>query len=266
MMNILLESKPRKERKVGGTIFSVGLHTAIVFFAVYATARAGIPEERVDPAEKVTFVKTKVPEPAPVVEKQPEPEPPKPKVEPKKAAPKPPSPLPVAPKAEIAPPKGFKVLEAPVNIPTTIPTIDLSAKVTNEDDFTGKGTRGGSSTGEAGSMGTKEGAAAGATVDTDKNYADFEVERAVSPISGTTVAYPEGMRSSGAEGQVLAEFVVNENGRVETSSFKVLESTNSAFTAAVKAALPRMRFRPAQIGKTNVSQVVQQAFVFRLSK
>jgi hypothetical protein len=59
---------------------------------------------------------------------------------------------------------------------------------------------------------------------------------------------------------------VNENGRVETSSFKVLESTNSQFTAAVKAALPKMRFRPAQIGKTNVSQVVQQAFVFRLSK
>jgi protein TonB len=264
MMNILLESKPRKERKVGGTIFSVGLHSAIVFFAVYATARAGVPEERVERAEKVTFVKQKAPEPPPVVEKQPEPEPPKP--EPKKAAPKPPTPLPVAPKAEIAPPKGFKVLEAPVSVPTVIPDIDLSAKVTNEADFTGKGVAGGSSTGVEGSSGTKEGAAAGSSVDTDRNYAEFEVERAVSPISGTTVAYPEGMRSSGAEGQVLAQFVVNENGRVETSSFKVLESTNSQFTAAVKAALPKMRFRPAQIGKTNVSQVVQQAFVFRLSK
>jgi protein TonB len=264
MMNTLLESKPRKERSVGGTIFSVGFHTAIVFFAVYATARAGIPEEREERAEKVTFVKQKAPEPPPVVEKQPEPEPPKP--EPKKAAPKPPSPLPVAPKAEIAPPKGFKVLEAPVNVPTRIPDIDLSAKITNEADFTGVGTRGGSSTGVEGSEGTKEGAAAGATVDTNREYAEFEVERAVRPISGTTVAYPEGMRASGAEGQVLAQFVVNENGRVETSTFKVLESTNAQFTAAVKAALPKMRFRPAQIGKTNVSQVVQQAFVFRLSK
>jgi protein TonB len=266
MMNILLESKPRKERKVGGTIFSVGFHTAIVFFAVYATARAGIPEEREERAEKVTFVKQKAPEPPPVVEKQPEPEPPKPKPEPKKAAPKPPTPLPVAPKAEIAPPKGFKVLEAPVSVPTKIPDIDLSAKITNEADFTGRGVAGGSSTGVEGSSGTKEGAAAGSAIDTDRNYAEFEVERAVSPISGTTVAYPEGMRASGAEGQVLAEFVVNENGRVEVSSFKVLESTNSQFTAAVKAALPKMRFRPAQIGKTNVSQVVQQAFVFRLSK
>lgn len=265
MMNILLESKPRKQRKLGGTIFSVGLHSVIVFFAVYATARAGIPEDREERAEKVTFVKTKKAEPPPVVEKKPEPEPPKPKEAPKpKAAPK--SPLPVAPKAEIAPPKGFKVLQAPVNIPVEIPKIDLSAKVTNEADFTGRGVAGGSSTGVEGSSGTKEGAAGGSAIDTDRNYAEFEVERAVQPISGTSVEYPEGMRSSGAEGQVLAEFVVNERGRVETSSFKVLESTNSAFTAAVKAALPRMRFRPAQIGSTNVSQVVQQAFVFKLSK
>ena len=209
----------------------------------------------------------KAPEPPPVVEKKPEPPPPPKKEAPKpkpKAAPK--SPLPVAPKAEIAPPKGFKVLQAPVNIPVEIPKIDLSAQVTNEADFTGKGVAGGSSTGVEGSSGTKEGAPAGSAIDTDKNYAEFEVERAVSPISGTSVEYPEGMRSSGAEGQVLAEFVVNERGRVETSSFKVLESTNSAFTAAVKAALPRMRFRPAQIGKTNVSQVVQQAFVFKLSR
>lgn len=267
MMNNLLESKPRKQRSAGGTIFSVGLHSLIAFFAVYATASAGIPEDKKERAEKVTFVKTKAPEPPPVVEKKPEPPPPPKKEAPKpkpKAAPK--SPLPVAPKAEIAPPKGFKVLQAPVNIPVEIPKIDLSAQVTNEADFTGKGVAGGSSTGVEGSSGTKEGAPAGSAIDTDKNYAEFEVERAVSPISGTSVEYPEGMRSSGAEGQVLAEFVVNERGRVETSSFKVLESTNSAFTAAVKAALPRMRFRPAQIGKTNVSQVVQQAFVFKLSR
>ena len=74
------------------------------------------------------------------------------------------------------------------------------------------------------------------------------------------------MRSAGTEGKVTAEFVVNENGRVEVSTFKVLDSTNDMFTRAVKDALGRMRFRPAQIGKTNVSQVVQQAFVFKLNK
>jgi hypothetical protein len=143
--------------------------------------------------EKVNFVRMKKEEPPPPVEKKKEPPPP-PKV--KKAEPKAPklAPLPPAPKAEIAPPKGFKVLEAPVTIPTTIPKIDLSAKITNEADFSGKGVKGGSSTGTEGSEGTKEGAPAGVTVDTDKTYAEFEVERQVSAISGTNVEYARAVR------------------------------------------------------------------------
>ena len=46
MMNTLLESKPRKKRSAGGTIFSVGLHSAIIFFAVFATARAGVADDK----------------------------------------------------------------------------------------------------------------------------------------------------------------------------------------------------------------------------
>ena len=264
MMNNLLESKPRKQRSTGGTIFSVVFHSGLIFFAVFATARAGVPEDEKTKEEKVSFVRMKKEPPPPVEKKK---EPPPPKVE-KKSPPKAPkvNPLPPAPKAEIAPPKGFKVLEAPVVVPTEIPKIDLSAKITNEADFTGKGVKGGSSTGIEGSEGTKEGAPAGVTVDTDKTYAEFEVERAVTPISGTNVEYPESMRATGEEGQVLAQFVVNENGRVDTGTFKVLESSSPQFTAAVKSSLSRMRFRPAQIGKTNVSQVVQQAFVFKLNR
>jgi len=257
MMNNLLESKPRKQRSTGGTIFSVILHSAIIFFAVFATARAGITNEKENREQKVNFVRMKEP-PKPVVKKE-EPAPPK-----VKEAPKVKTELPPAPKVEIAPPKGFQAIQAPKEIPVAIPQIDLSAKATNEADFTGKGVKGGSATGTEGSEGTKEGAGAG--VSTDKAYNEFEVERQVSAISGTNVAYPEQMRTSGAEGEVLAEFVVNENGRVETSTFKVLKSTNGAFAAAVKSALPRMRFSPAQIGKTNVSQVVQQAFVFKLNR
>jgi protein TonB len=264
MMNTLLESKPRKQRWTGGTIFSVAFHSALIFFAVFATARASVPEDTEKREQKVNFVRVKKNEPPPPVEKKKEePLPPKQK----KAAPKPKlAELPPAPKAEIAPPKGFKVLEAPVTVPVEIPKIDLSAKVTDAADFTGKGVKGGSASGIEGSEGTKEGGAAGSAVNTDKTYAEFEVERQVSPISGTNPAYPESMRSSGAEGEVLAQFVVNENGRVESGTFKVLNSTNAAFTEAVKAALPRMRFRPAQIGRTSVSQVVQQAFVFKLNK
>jgi protein TonB len=260
MMNTLLESKPRKQRSTGGTIFSVVFHSAILFFAIFATARAGIREDKENPQQKVNFVHVKKAEPAPAVKKA-EPPPPKVKKETPKAKP---AELPPAPKVEIAPPKGFKALEAPKVVPVEIPQIDLSAKVTNEDDFTGKGVKGGSSTGAEGSEGTKDGAGAG--IDSNKAYAEFEVERQVSAISGTNIPYPESMRTTGSEGEVLAEFVVNENGRVETSTFKVLNSTGAAFTSAVKNALPRMRFRPAQIGNTSVSQVVQQAFVFKLNR
>jgi len=263
MMNTLLESRPRKQRSTGGTIFSVFLHSAIIFFAVFATARAGVPDDRENPEQKVNFVRVKKSEPPPVEKKKEETPPPKEK----KTPPKPKlAELPPAPKAEIAPPKGFQALQAPVTVPVEIPKIDLSAKITDDADFSGKGVKGGSASGTEGSEGTKEGGAAGSVVDTEKTYSEDQVERQVAPISGTNPAYPESMRSSGAEGEVMAQFVVNENGRVEPGSFKVLNSTNAAFTEAVKAALPGMRFRPAQIGKTNVSQVVQQAFVFKLDK
>jgi len=153
-----------------------------------------------------------------------------------------------------------------VNVPVEIPKIDLSAKITDEADFSGKGVKGGSASGTAGSEGTKEGAPAGVAVNTDRTYTEFEVEEHVTPISGTNPSYPESMRSSGAEGEVHAQFVVNENGRAEPGTFKVLNSPNPAFTQAVKDALPRMRFRPAKIGKTSVSQLVQQAFVFKLDR
>lgn len=264
MMTTLLESKPKKQKMAGGTIFSIVFHSALLFFAVYATARAGIAKDNEKREQKVNFVTMKKePPPPPEVKKKEPPPPPKVKKE-KVVTEHNPKPLPPAPKEEIAPPKGFKVLEAPVNIPISIPKVDLSAKVTDEADFSGKGVKGGSASGKEGSEGTKEGGKAG--VDPDKPYMDFQVEEQVHAISGTQVEYPETLRSAAIEGEVQAQFVVNENGRVEAGTFKVMNSANDAFVSAVKRALSGMRFRPAKIGNTKVSQVVQQSFVFRLNK
>lgn len=263
MLTTLLESKPQKQRAAGGTIFSVVFHSAIIFFAVYATARAGIERDNLKREQKVNFVKMKEPPPPPEVKKE-EPPPPPPKV--KKPPPKTehtPEPLPSLPKQEIAPPKGFQVLKAPVNVPVELPKVDLSAKVTNEADFSGKGVAGGTASGKEGGTGDNKGGKVG--IDPDKAYMDFQVEEQVSAISGTHVDYPESMRSSGLEGQVDAQFVVDENGRIQSGSFKVLNSANAAFVDAVKRAIPSMRFKPAKIGNTKVSQVVQQSFKFRLS-
>jgi protein TonB len=260
MLTTLLESKPHKQRAAGGTIFSIAFHSAVLFFAVYATARAGIAKDNEKREQKVNFVAIKKEPPPPDVKKE---KPPPPKVK-KVVTEHNPVPLPPVPKVEAAPPKGFEVLKAPVEVPVELPKIDLSAKATNEADFSGKGAAGGSASGKEGSEGTKEGGKAG--VDPDKAYMDFQVEEQVQPISGTQVEYPESLRSSGIEGEVQAQFVVNENGRAEPGTFKVLNSPNPAFTSAVRKALPGMRFRAARIGNTKVSQVVQQSFKFQLQK
>lgn len=133
MFNTLLESKPRRKRTVGGTVISVVAHTAIIIFAVYATANARIAEAPKPTQENLKFVEVKPEEPKP---EPPKPEPPKPeppKPEPPKAQPKapPPAPTPPAPRIEApAPPKGFQTLQAPVNVPVSIPDVDLSARVT----------------------------------------------------------------------------------------------------------------------------------------
>jgi protein TonB len=72
------------------------------------------------------------------------------------------------------------------------------------------------------------------------------------------------LRNQRLEGTARVRFVVGTNGRVETSSIVVLESSHPAFAEAVRAALPRMRFRPARVGRHPVRQLVEFPLVFRV--
>jgi protein TonB len=258
----LLESKhEHKMRSPGGTIFSIVLHVTILFLAIFATARAGARKAEKPRETKVSFVEVKKDEPPP-----PKKEPPPPKEAPKPKAPKivslPSLPKEVAP----APAKGFKVVIPPVNIPTNLPTIDLSKAVTNENDFSGKGVAGGSANGVKGGTGKDGDLGKLAGLADHGPYMEFQVEKAVEKIGGDAPDYPSSLRESGVEGQVLAQFVVNENGRYESGTIKILSSSNPAFSAAVKDALPRMRFSAAQIGGKKVQQLVQMPFQFHLQK
>jgi periplasmic protein TonB len=264
----LLESKPdKKKRSVGGTITSIFLHCLILFLAVFATARAGVRKVKENRETKVNFVAVKKDVPPPPKKPDPPKEAPKPK--PKTPAPPKVVNLPQLPKdVPPAPPKGFKVLPPPVNIPTNLPTIDLSKAITNENDFSGKGVKGGSANGVEGGTGKEgdTGKSAGIKEEDHGPYMEFQVEKPVAKIGGEAPEYPPSLRDSGIEGQVLAQFVVNESGRYEPGSLKILNSTNDAFTAAVKDALPRMRFSAAQIGGKKVQQLVQMPFQFHLAK
>ncbi len=238
MFNNLLESKPKKEKRGGGTITSIVLHSILVGLAVYATANAAIKNEK-PRQEKIDFVET------------PKDEPPPPKDEP---PPPPPPDVVAAP----PPPKGFQVLTAPVDIPDVIPDIDLSKKVTDENDFSGKGVAGGVAKGVEGGK---------AIVQSDQPYFEFQVEKPVVPAPGSTSPrYPDMLRQAGVEGEVLAQFVVDTTGRAEAGSLKILKSSHDLFIQSVKNALPQMKFIPAEVGGRKVKQLVQQPFTFSISK
>jgi protein TonB len=235
MFNQLIESKRTKKKSLGTTLFSVGVHAALIGLAVVATLHAAIQSEK-PKAEKIEFVQVKKDVPPP----------------PKKE-------LPPPPKATVAPPppKGFQVLQAPPIVPVKIPDIDLSKKVTNAADFSGKGVAGGVARGVVGGTGP---------VNNDQTYFEFQVEKPAAAVSGSpTPQYPETLRSAGIEGEVDAQFVVDTTGRADPASLKITKATNDLFSAAVRSALPRMRFYPAEIGGHKVRQLVQQPFTFSIA-
>ena len=236
MFNNLIETNAKKQRTAGGTFMSVLLHVVLIGITVYATAHATVAAEK-PKEEKVEFVETPKEEPPP-----PEPEP----------TPPPPPDVVAAP----PPPKGFQVLQAPVEIPDVIPKIDLSKKAIDEADFSGKGVAGGMATGVVG-------APPPPVVDANQTYFEYQVEKPVVSLGNVSPNYPSMLESQGVTGQVIAQFEVSTEGKADMSTFKVVESSHELFTAAVKSALSRMRFQPAEIGGKKVRQLVQQAFVFK---
>jgi protein TonB len=233
MFNNLIESKAKRQRKFGGTIFSFIAHYGLVLLFLYASAQAAQQDER-PKEEKVDFVEVK-----------------------KEEAPKPKEPPPPELQAAPPPPKGFQVLTAPVEIPDVLPDIDLTRRVTDEADFSGKGVAGGMAKGETKKVEIRE----------DNTYFEFQVEKPVmtAPNSGQP-KYPDILRQAGVEGDVLATFVVDTTGRADVSSFKVLRATHELFGTAVRQALPTMRFIPAEVGGRKVKQLVQQPFTFAIVK
>ena len=235
MFNNLIESKAKKQSMTRTSLVSIIIHAVLITGAVYATLNAGQNDDKAK-VEDVKFVDNT------------------PKDEPKpKDEPPPPEKIVTA----ITPPKGFQVLTAPVEIPDVIPDVDLSKKATDESDFSGKGVAGG----------TGKGVGSGPPIDANQAFFEFQVEKPVVPAPGSpSPRYPEILRSAGVEGEVLAQFVVDTSGRVEMSSFKVLKSTHDMFIAAVRNALPTMRFIPAEVGGRHVKQLVQQPYVFNINR
>jgi len=104
-------------------------------------------------------------------------------------------------------------------------------------------------------------------VDANATFFEFQVEQAVTAAPGNRgPRYPDELRKSGVEGEVLAQFIVDNEGHADMNSFKVLKSNHDLFTAAVMSVLPDMKFNAAQVGGRAVKQLVQMPFQFSLTK
>ena len=233
MLNNLLESRPQRSRTATGTIVSVVMHALVIGFAVQATLNASPSVAKTQ--QSIAIFRVKKPDPVP--------------------ARKPPQ----VPDNTVAPiPRGHQILIAPIDIPDSLPSVDLSRTPTNAADFTGVGTDGGRPDGT--------GVRNPAPMVTDAMNAE-EVEKPVVRAPGSPgPRYPDFLRSSGATGDVLVQFVVDTAGRAVLSTFKVMSTTNELFAQAVERALPAMRFIPAEAGGRKVRQLVQQAFAFAIDK
>lgn len=232
MLDQLLETKQAKQRKPLGTTVSVVLHVAVIAAAAQLTQHTVLALPK--PAEIVVLRPTKRDEPKPI--------------EPKR---------PIDAVAQNPSQYGHQELIAPVDV-VDLAAVDLSARPTDAGDWTGNGPANGRGDGAPG--GTR-------SMLSDEPLFVFQVDKPAAALPGTAQpAYPAMLTASGVEGDVLVQFVVDTLGRAELASFKVLKASHEAFGVAVRQALPRMRFLPAESGGRKVRMLVQQPFGFALNR
>jgi TonB family protein len=98
-------------------------------------------------------------------------------------------------------------------------------------------------------------------------YYDYEVGSVAAALgAGIRPRYPDALRQSGIDGRVEIEFVVDDRGRVDMSTVRVIESTHELFTHAVRRALSGMRFSPAKVNGVAVRQFVRLPVIFRIER
>jgi TonB family protein len=100
---------------------------------------------------------------------------------------------------------------------------------------------------------------------TGRVYVEAELDRPVvrDPLSAAP-EYPPSLEKAHIEGTVAVEFVVDTLGQADSASLNVVSVSHMAFADAVREALPRMRFSPAELGGRHVPQRVLQQFKFVL--
>jgi protein TonB len=228
MLETLLESRVRAKRSTGSTVASVAAHTALIACALYATAQARVELGESTEVVRRVYVPMKTTQAA----------------------------VRASTARRASPVKEWKFVVHPIDI--VVPPLDVSVPTSEPGDFASNSviTSRANGSGLAGDGGGEGGA-----------FRADQVEKQVALLPGSnTPRYPELLRAAGIEGKVVALFVVDEEGRVDEKSIRFTRSDNQLFEGAVRTALSRMRFVPAEAGGKKVSQLVEMPFVFTLSR
>ena len=103
------------------------------------------------------------------------------------------------------------------------------------------------------------------------SLAVFTADRVDKPavLDSTSVhaiPYPPSLYAAHVTGSVMAEFIVDVTGHVETGSFGIVSSTHPLFSDAVRRAIASAVFSPAEKAGKPVRQLVQQPFEFTASR
>jgi outer membrane biosynthesis protein TonB len=265
MLQPLVSTPPNDFRRPGVLLLSVTVHALLVYAAftrhiVTGTASGDVPRPVERPAivEQIRYLTIAPVVKAPPVEKLAE-----------KALAAPPEAMQAPPPAHTERnsrslsriPRLRAPVIGPISIadPTPVPDIDLSSKVSEIDTALIAAAPRVSSlvkglVGDSASLAAHTGP-----------YLRDEVDRVVRPYDNNPKpVYPWRLQRQGVQASFVAQFVIDSTGRVDESSLVFPPGAHSLFVEAVRQALHKSRYFPAEFGGRKVNQLVEQRFTFVL--
>lgn len=235
MFNRLLESNKKRQRRLGGAVASTILHTTLIAVAVRATQLTAAPTPKIVALPKVIY----------------------------RIDPRPPQPTVAPPGAHTNSASERSIVPPPMPSPAVRMVFDLPG-------IPDPGTATSSSRDFDPTPVARPADGPGGPNDKlrgDEPVEERYVDKPILAIPGTgNPRYPAMLQSAGLEGDVRAQFVVDTLGRVERGSVRVLDTTHELFAAAVREALTRAKFKPAEAGGHLVRQLAEQTFTFRITR
>ena len=92
------------------------------------------------------------------------------------------------------------------------------------------------------------------------------VDEPPAPLSCPEPIFPRALRAARIEGDVVAELVIDREGRVDPATITIVESSHEEFRRAVIAMYHDARcvFRPGLVAGQRVSVLVRQSVAFRI--